>query len=179
MLQVILVIIGGIAIAWFWTYIKNSSRTNFLENNEQFKNAKDYTLVPGNHILVNDDGYIALKNPRMSNFAVVHINDITDLDVNKNGKFHGSIAGSIGGALTYGLAGSIIGSTIMGTEKIHHFGLIFITNHTEYPAIEIEFLDGKMKQGGIRDSMLTKYLQSLIEHLMRLENQFRASVNSQ
>ena len=175
MLQVIIVIIIAIVVVWFWSYIKNSSRTNFLETNEQFKNAKDYTLVPGNHILVNDEGYIALKNPHMSDFAVLHINDITDLDVNKNGKFHGSIAGTIGGALTYGLAGSIIGSMIMGTEKIHHFGLVFITNHAEYPAIEIEFLNGKMKHGGIKDSLLTNYIESLLIHLMRLENQYRTT----
>lgn len=40
---------------------------------------------------------------------------------------HGSIAGTIGGALTAGLADLIIGSTIIETEKICHFGLVFIT----------------------------------------------------
>jgi len=171
MFQFIFVITASIFIVWLWFYLRNLSRSNFLQNNPQFQEAKDYTLVPGHHILINDKGYIALKNPKMGEFAVIHVHDIVDLEVVKNSRFHGSIAGSIGGALTFGVVGSIVGSIIAGTDKVHDFGLVFFSNHNQYPSIQIKFLSSKMKQGGIKDKLLSTVITGLLEHLMRLENQ--------
>ncbi len=170
MLQFILVVGISILIVWLWFYFKNLSRSNFLKNNPNFQSAKDYTLIPGHHVLVNDNGLIALKNPQMGEFAVIHVHDIVDLDVIKNGRFHGSIAGSIGGALAYGVVGSIVGSIIAGSDKIQEFSLVFYSTHVQYPSIQINFLSGKMKSGGMKDRMLTTVLTGLFQHLMRLEN---------
>lgn len=173
MLQVIFVIGGSILIAWLWFRFRNRALPSFKESHAEFNDAENYTIVPGHHILVNSQGYIALKNPSMPEFAVIHVADIRDMDVVKNGKFHGGIIGTIGGALSFGIVGSIVGSIIGGSDRIHQFALVFISTHQLYPVVQIEFLDGSMKSGGFKDRLLSSIMERLIENLMRIENKNR------
>lgn len=161
-----------IAVFGFWYNHWKKKQVNFINNNPQFKDAKKYSLVLGNEVLINDDGYIALKNRLMPDYAVVHIKDIVDFDIKKDGKFHGSVAGSVGGAMLFGATGMVLGTILGGKDKIHELSVVFVINHEKYQRVEIDFLNFKMKAGGIKDKLSNTILEHMISQLQVLENKY-------
>lgn len=161
-----------IAAAGFWYNHWNKKKVNFINNNPQFKDAKKYSLVLGNEVFINDDGYIALKNRSMPDYAVVHIKDVVDFDIKKNGKFHGSIAGSVGGAMLFGATGMVLGTILGGKDKIHELSVVFVINHEKYQRVEIDFLSSKMKAGGLKDKLSSTILEHMVSQLQVLENTY-------
>jgi len=165
-----------IAVFGFWYNHWKKKQVNFINNNPQFKDAKKYSLVVGNEVLINDDGYIALKNRLMPDYAVVHIKDIVDFDIKKDGKFHGSVAGSVGGAMLFGATGMVLGTILGGKDKIHELSVVFVINHEKYQRVEIDFLNSKMKAGGIKDKLSNTILEHMISQLQVLENKYNRQV---
>lgn len=168
-----------IAAAGFWYNHWKKKQVNFINNNPQFKDAKKYSLVVGNEVLINDDGYIALKNRLMPDYAVVHIKDIVDFDIKKDGKFHGSVAGSVGGAMLFGATGMVLGSILGGKDKIHELSVVFVINHEKYQRVEIDFLNSKMKAGGLKDKLSNTILEHMVNQLQVLENKYNNQVAQQ
>jgi len=168
-----------IAAAGFWYNHWKKKQVNFIDNNPQFKDAKKYSLVLGNEVLINDDGYIALKNRSMTDYAVVHIKDIVDFDIKKDGKFHGSVAGSVGGAMLFGATGMVLGSILGGKDKIHELSVVFVINHDQYQRLEIDFLNSKMKAGGIKDKLTNTILEHMVSQLQVLENKYNQQLTQQ
>ncbi len=168
-----------IAAAGFWYNHWKKKQVNFIDNNPQFKDAKKYSLVLGNEVLINDDGYIALKNRSMPDYAVVHIKDIVDFDIKKDGKFHGSVAGSVSGALLFGATGMVLGTILGGKDKIHELSVAFVVNHEKYQRIEIDFLNSKMKAGGIKDKLTNTILEHMVSQLQVLENNYNQQVTQE
>ncbi|MBN2077461.1 MAG: SHOCT domain-containing protein [Spirochaetes bacterium] len=169
-MEAILIIALFIAAFFLWRRFWNKPRDHFLQNNPEFRDATEYSLVPGNAVFIRDDGIIALKNRSMADFAVVHVSDIVDFDIKKNGQFHGSVAGSIGGALLFGAVGMVIGTIAAGKEKVHELSVVFVVNHAQYQRIEIDFLNSRMKAGGVMDRLLSAMLERMVSQLQVLES---------
>lgn len=167
------------AAAGFWYNHWKKKQVNFINKNPQFKDAKKYSLVVGNEVLINDDGYIALKNRSMPDYAVVHIKDIIDFDIKKDGKFHGSVAGSVGGAMLFGATGMVLGSILGGKNKIHELSVVFVINHDQYQRVEIDFLNSKMKTGGIKDKLTNTILEHMVSQLQVLENKYNQQITQE
>jgi|GEM_PF-3202645 len=168
-----------IAVAGFWYNHWKKKQVDFINNNPQFKDAKKYSLVVGNEVLINDNGYIALKNRLMPDYAVVHIKDIVDFDIKKDGKFHGSVAGSVGGAMLFGATGMVLGSILGGKDKIHELSVVFVINHEKYQRVEIDFLNSKMKAGGLKDKLSNTILEHMVSQLQVLENKYNKQVTQE
>ena len=169
-MEAVLIIALFVAAFFLWRKFWNKPRDDFLANNPEFRDATEYSLVPGNAVFIRDDGFIALKNRSMPGFAVVHVSDIVDFDIKKNGKFHGSVAGSIGGALLFGAVGMVIGTIMAGNDRVHELSVVFVVNHAQYRRIEIDFLSSRMKAGGVKDRLLNAMLERMVSQLQVLES---------
>ena len=144
----------------------------FMNDDSRLKGGVIHSFSSGNFVMINENGFIGLKNSKMDIPRVVHINDINGFEIINNGKSVANVSGAIIGGLIFGGIGALIGGIGSSKQKIISLRLIFKINDFDDPIVYIDILPKTSTTSHIY-KFFTERMELMLSRLEILEKKYK------